>query len=55
MDHSQLVDLSKELFDAKNTMWVKEPSVLFNELPAVDHSLAQYTGGEFKVSKFLRI
>jgi processing peptidase subunit alpha len=50
VDHSQLVELSKKLFDVNRTIWAKQPNLLFDKLPPVDHSLAQYTGGEFKVS-----
>jgi len=53
VEHSELVNLSKELFNATNTAWAKAPHLLVDKLPPVDHSIAQYTGGEFKKERDL--
>ena len=48
VDHEALVAMAERYFDPKDAIWHKQE--LFDaHLPPVDRSLAQYTGGEFRV------
>ncbi|CAD5234247.1 unnamed protein product [Bursaphelenchus xylophilus] len=53
VDHDFLVSLGKQFLDPTDTTWGKHPSQLHKDLPVVDKSLAQYTGGIFKLEKDL--
>ncbi|KAL3101936.1 hypothetical protein niasHS_003345 [Heterodera schachtii] len=53
VDQQFLVEAGKELFDPRETIWEKHPERLLTQLPTVDESLAQYTGGEVLIEKDL--
>lgn len=38
VEHSELVDLASDMFNASQTIWAREPSLIFDKLPPVDHS-----------------
>lgn len=41
---------AEELFSMDSTLWAQQPSLLLDSVPEQDQSLAQYTGGEMRVS-----
>ncbi|MFH4973642.1 hypothetical protein AB6A40_000351 [Gnathostoma spinigerum] len=53
VDHKSFVDASVRLFDPSKTIWATEPSLCLPDMPDLDESLAQYTGGELRVAKDL--
>lgn len=53
IDHDWLVDAAKELFDPRESTWVQQPERLLKNIPPLDDSLAQYTGGEVRIEKDL--
>lgn len=50
MDHEKLVDVCKELFVTKKPAWEEDSFLLLQEEPPLDNSVAQYTGGDKRVS-----
>lgn len=53
IDHDWLVDAAKKLFDPRESTWSQHPERLLKNIPPLDDSLAQYTGGEIRVEKDL--
>lgn len=49
MDHNLLVDIGNKFFNLTETSWAKDPSLIFQKLPPIDKSVAQYSGGEIRV------
>jgi mitochondrial-processing peptidase subunit alpha len=47
------MDAGKELFNPNQTTWATSPERLLGELPPVDDSLAQYTGGDVRIERDL--
>ena len=41
---------AEEFFSTDSTLWAQRPSILLDSMPEEDRSLAQYTGGEMRVS-----
>lgn len=41
---------AKEYFNENDTTWVENPSLLPSPIPDFDESIAQYTGGDVRVS-----
>lgn len=55
VDHDYLVEAGKKYFSFAESSWAKHPAFVLNPLPPVDHSIAQYTGGDVRVSSLLAI
>ncbi|KRX91703.1 Mitochondrial-processing peptidase subunit alpha [Trichinella pseudospiralis] len=53
MDHGQLVDACNEYFEQSVPVWQRRPELLLQQIPDVDKSTAQYTGGEIRIEKDL--
>ncbi|KAF7630936.1 hypothetical protein Mgra_00008805, partial [Meloidogyne graminicola] len=53
LDHEWLIDAAKELFDPRESTWAEQPDRLLKNIPPLDDSVAQYTGGEVRVEKDL--
>jgi len=53
VDHNALKAAAEKLFDPTKTSWAEDPSLLLPSLPPVDKSVAQYTGGEYRVARDL--
>lgn len=53
IDHGSLVTLVDKYFNPTKTAWKLDPTLLLPHLPSIDKSVAQYTGGEFKMVKDL--
>ncbi|KAK5984591.1 Mitochondrial-processing peptidase subunit alpha [Trichostrongylus colubriformis] len=53
VDHDAMVAAVERHFGAGTAMWDRNPEVLLPELPQVDRSVAQYTGGEMRIQKDL--
>ncbi|KAI6229949.1 Alpha-MPP [Aphelenchoides fujianensis] len=53
VNHERLVDWAQNLFDPQDTRWARDPSLIAGQLPPVDRSLAQYTGGEYREERDL--
>uniref|UniRef100_A0A0N4UWZ1 Alpha-MPP n=1 Tax=Enterobius vermicularis TaxID=51028 RepID=A0A0N4UWZ1_ENTVE len=53
VDHNLLVLAAEKLFNASEAIWASDSSLLLNKEPPVDNSVAQYTGGEKRISKDL--
>ncbi|PIO77072.1 hypothetical protein TELCIR_00828, partial [Teladorsagia circumcincta] len=50
VDHDELVAAVQRHFAVGTAMWEKNPDLLLPNLPQIDRSVAQYTGGEMRVS-----
>uniref|UniRef100_A0A1I7YJ78 Mitochondrial-processing peptidase subunit alpha n=1 Tax=Steinernema glaseri TaxID=37863 RepID=A0A1I7YJ78_9BILA len=53
VEHDALVAATKKHFDMSTSSWNKDSSILLPEIPEIDNSLAQYTGGEKRVERDL--
>lgn len=53
VDHNLLVLAAEKLFNASEAIWASDSSLLLNKEPPVDNSVAQYTGGEKRVTLVL--
>ncbi|KAH7695171.1 peptidase M16 inactive domain-containing protein, partial [Aphelenchoides avenae] len=53
VDHDYLVEAGKKYFSFAESSWAKHPAFTLNPLPPVDHSIAQYTGGDVRVNRDL--
>ncbi|TKR72458.1 hypothetical protein L596_019897 [Steinernema carpocapsae] len=53
VDHDVLVAATQKHLEMSTATWVKDPTVLRPNIPKIDHSLAQYTGGEVRVERDL--
>ncbi|KJH41216.1 peptidase M16 inactive domain protein [Dictyocaulus viviparus] len=53
VEHSDLVAAVERHFEPGTSTWAKNPNILLPELPPIDRSIAQYSGGEVRVEKDL--
>uniref|UniRef100_A0A0N5ARE3 Alpha-MPP n=1 Tax=Syphacia muris TaxID=451379 RepID=A0A0N5ARE3_9BILA len=53
VNHDLLVEASRKLFDSSRTIWAQNKSLLLQKELPLDGSVAQYTGGEKRVTKDL--
>ncbi|CAD5229559.1 unnamed protein product [Bursaphelenchus okinawaensis] len=53
VDHDLLVALGKKYFNTDSTTWAQFPELVHKDLPSIDHSQAQFTGGIFQWEKDL--
>ncbi|KRX42918.1 Mitochondrial-processing peptidase subunit alpha [Trichinella murrelli] len=53
VDHDQLIEACNEYFEQNVPVWKRRPELLLRQIPDVDKSTAQYTGGEIRIEKDL--
>ncbi|VDO31795.1 unnamed protein product [Haemonchus placei] len=53
VSHEELVAAVQRHFEPGTAMWDKNPDLLLPNLPQIDRSVAQYTGGEMRIQKDL--
>ncbi|KRY36080.1 Mitochondrial-processing peptidase subunit alpha [Trichinella spiralis] len=53
VDHDQLIEACNEYFEQNVPVWKRRPELLLPQIPDVDKSTAQYTGGEIRIEKDL--
>ncbi|KRZ54119.1 Mitochondrial-processing peptidase subunit alpha [Trichinella nativa] len=53
VDHDQLIEACNEYFEQNVPVWKRRPELLLRQIPDVDRSTAQYTGGEIRIEKDL--
>lgn len=53
VEHDFLKNIAEKLFDPRTSAWEEDPSLLMTNMPPLDQSVAQYTGGEYRVKRDL--